>query len=79
MQESVLVEADIDERGLETGQDVVDLALVDVSDYRSASTALDIELGHVVAVQLLPLLLGVLRASPAPSAGRLLITRAVPR
>jgi hypothetical protein len=30
VQEAVLVEADVDECGLEAGQDVVDLALVDV-------------------------------------------------
>ena len=35
VEEAVLVEADVDEGGLEAGQDVVDLALVDVSDDRA--------------------------------------------
>ena len=47
MEEAVLVEADVHERGLEAGQDVVDLALVDVADDRTASAPLDVELGHI--------------------------------
>ena len=35
VQEAVLLEADVDERGLEAGQHVVDLALVDVADDRA--------------------------------------------
>ena len=44
VQEAVLVQADVHERGLEAGQDVVDLALVDVSDERAVAEALDVEL-----------------------------------
>src|SRR5205814_6503262 len=44
VQEAVLLDADVDERGLETGQDVVDPALVDVSDYRAAPAPLYVEL-----------------------------------
>jgi hypothetical protein len=57
VQEPVLLEADVDERGLEPGQDVVDLALVDVADDRSAAAALEVDLGDAVArgdVGLLP-------------------------
>ena len=49
MQEAVLVEADVDERGLEAGQDVVDLALVDVADDGAAAAALEVDLGDAVA------------------------------
>jgi hypothetical protein len=49
VQEAVLVEADVDEGGLEPGQDVVDLALVDVADDRPASATLEIDLGDAVA------------------------------
>jgi hypothetical protein len=44
VQEAVLVQADVNERGLEAGQDVVDLALVDVADNGAGSAALDVEL-----------------------------------
>ena len=44
VQEAVFVKPDVDERRLEPGQDVVDLALVDVSDDRARSAALDVEL-----------------------------------
>ena len=45
VQEAVALEADIDEGGLHAGQDVVDLALVDVADDRAPAAALDVELG----------------------------------
>ena len=44
VQEAVAVEADVDERRLESGQDVVHLALVDVADDRARAAALDVEL-----------------------------------
>ncbi len=44
VEEAVLVEADVHERGLEAGQDVVDLALVDVPDDRAVAAALYVEL-----------------------------------
>ena len=50
VQEAVLVEPDVDEGGLEAGQDVVDAALVDVADDRAAATALEVDLGDAVAV-----------------------------
>ena len=49
VQEAVLVEADVDERGLEAGQDVVDLALVDVADDRARAAPLEVDLGGAVA------------------------------
>ena len=52
VEEAVLVEADVHERRLEAGQDVVDLALVDVSDDRPAALALDVELGDPPVVGL---------------------------
>ena len=60
VEEAILVEADVHERGLEAGQDVVDLALVDVSDDRAVALALDVELGNspVVSLLLLPLTSG---------------------
>jgi hypothetical protein len=51
VEEAVLVEADVHERGLEAGQDVVDLALVDVSNDRPAALALDVELGNSPVVR----------------------------
>ena len=50
VQEAVSLEADVDESGLHTGQDVVDLALVDVADDRAAATPLDVELGDLPLV-----------------------------
>src|SRR5207248_2829987 len=44
VQEAVLVEPDVDERGLEPGQHVVDAALVDVSNDGPRAAALYIEL-----------------------------------
>ncbi len=56
VEEAVLVEADVHERGLEAGQDVVDLALVDVPDDRAVAAALYVELrdAPVVGLSLLP-------------------------
>src|SRR5215213_4992574 len=50
VQKAVLVEADVDEGGLEPGQDVVDLALVDVADDRAVAAALEVQLGDAVAL-----------------------------
>jgi hypothetical protein len=61
VQEAVLVEADVDERGLEAGQDVVDLALVDVADDRAVAAALEVQLRDAVA-------LGGVAAAPAAGA-----------
>ena len=47
VEEAVALEADVDEGGLHAGQDVVDLALVDVADDRAPAAALDVELGDV--------------------------------
>ena len=49
VQEAVLLEADVDERRLEPGQDVVDLALVDVADDRPRAAALEVDLGDAIA------------------------------
>ena len=49
VQEAVLVEADVDERRLEPGQDVVDLPLVDVADDGAPAAALEVDLGDAVA------------------------------
>ena len=49
VQEPVLVEPDVDEGGLEAGQDVVDAALVDVADDRAPAAALEVDLGYAVA------------------------------
>ena len=49
VQEAVLVEADVDERRLEAGQHVVDLALVDVADDRARAAPLEVQLGDPVA------------------------------
>src|SRR5207247_4162694 len=45
VQEAVLLEADLDERGLHAGEDVVDCALVDVAGDRAALRALEVDLG----------------------------------
>ena len=45
VEEAVLVEADVDERGLQPGQDVVDLALVDVPDDGAVAPSLEVQLG----------------------------------
>jgi hypothetical protein len=49
VQEAVLVQADVDEGGLEAGQHVVDPALVDVADDRAVAATLEVELGDLVA------------------------------
>jgi hypothetical protein len=58
VQEPVLLESDVDEGGLEAGQDVVDLALVDVADDRPAAATLEVDLGDAVPRRDLRLLLG---------------------
>ncbi len=50
VQEAVLLEADVDERGFEAGQDVVDAPLVDVADDRPRAAALEIELRDPVVL-----------------------------
>src|SRR5947209_8077973 len=49
VQEAVLLEADVDEGGLQAGQDVVDLALVDVADDRAIAASLYVELSDAIA------------------------------
>ena len=49
VQEPVLVEPDVDEGRLESGEDVVDAALVDVADDRAPTAALEVDLGYAVA------------------------------
>ena len=49
VQEAVLLEADVDERRLETVEHVVDAPEVDVADDRAASAPLDVQLGDAVA------------------------------
>src|SRR5262249_20447756 len=61
VEEAVSLQADVHERRLHPGQDVVDLALVDVADDRAAAAALNVELGHLPFIArggLLPLLGG---------------------
>ena len=48
VQEAVLLQADVDERGLQAGEHVVDPALVDVADDRAAAAPLEIQLGDLV-------------------------------
>jgi len=45
VQKAVLLEADVDERGLHSGEHVVDSPLVDVADDRPPPAPLDVELG----------------------------------
>jgi hypothetical protein len=52
VEEAVLVEAYVHEGGLEAGQDVVDLALVDVPDDRAVAAALYVELRDAPVVGL---------------------------
>ena len=49
VQEPVLVESDVDEGRFQSGEDVVDAALVDVADDRAATAALEVDLGYAVA------------------------------
>jgi hypothetical protein len=67
VEEAVLVEADVHEGRLEPGQDVVDLALVDVADDRAASLALDVQLSDSPVGRAARLLLAAASA-PASSA-----------
>jgi hypothetical protein len=46
VQESVSLQADVDERGLHSGEDVVYDPLIDVADDGARAAALYIELGH---------------------------------
>src|SRR6202012_1858464 len=63
VQKAVLLQADVDERGFEAGEDVVDLALVDVADDRAVALALQIQLGNpVVPGRLTAATRGALRA-----------------
>ena len=48
VQEPVLLQADVDERGFQPGEDVVHAALVDVAHDRAGSASLDVELGDLV-------------------------------
>src|SRR5262249_4481664 len=50
VEEAVSLQADVDERRLHPGQDVVDLPLVDVADDRATAAALDVELGDLPLV-----------------------------
>ena len=50
VQEAVLLEADLDERGLHAREDVVDGALVDVARDRAALRALEVDLGGTVVL-----------------------------
>src|ERR1700683_3502212 len=49
VQKAVLLQADVYERGLQPGQDIVDLALVDVADDRTPAAALYVELSDTVS------------------------------
>src|SRR5207248_1624294 len=51
VEEPVLLEADLDERGLHPGQDVVDLAEIDVAGDRAALRALEVDLGDPVVLE----------------------------
>src|SRR5215216_7200961 len=51
VEEAVLLEADLDERGLHPGEDVVDGALVDVARDRAALGALEVDLGGSVVLE----------------------------
>ena len=83
VQEAVLLEADVDERGLHAGEHVVDAALVDVADDRAAAAALDVELGDApVLVDLRHALRPLLLLLVLPGAAFLLssiATRVSPR
>ena len=51
VEEAVLLQADLDERRLHPGQDVVDDALVDVAGDRTAARALEVDLGDPVVLK----------------------------
>ena len=48
VEKAVLLQADVDERGFQAGQDVVDPALVDVAHDRAGTATLEIELGDLI-------------------------------
>ena len=83
VQEPVLLEADLDERGLHAGQDVLDPPLPDVAHHRALAAALDVDLGDVPVLQDRDARLGavdrhqdLLRQGSPPSARRLTSPRA---
>src|SRR5439155_12694210 len=51
VEEPVLLESDLDERGLHPRQDVLDAPLVDVPGDRSPPRALEIHLGHLAVLE----------------------------
>ena len=51
VEEAVLLEADLDERGLHAREDVVDDALVDVAGDRAPTRAFEVHLGHAVVFE----------------------------
>ena len=51
VQETVLLEADLDERGLHAREDVVDCALVDVARDRAALGTFEVDLGRAVVLE----------------------------
>ena len=51
VEEAVLLEADLDERGLHPGQDVVDLAEIDVAGDRAAVGPLEVDLGDLAVLE----------------------------
>ena len=51
VEEAVLLQADLDERRLHAGEDVVDDALVDVAGDRAAPGALEVDLGYSVVLE----------------------------
>ncbi len=51
VEEAVLLEADLDERGLHAGQDVVDAAEVDVARDRAALRPLEVDLGDLAVLE----------------------------
>ena len=51
VEEAVLLEADLDERGLHPGQDVVDAAEVDVAGNRAALRPLEVDLGGLAVLE----------------------------
>ena len=51
VEEAVLLEADLDERGLHAGQDVVDAAEVDVAGDRAALRPLEVDLGDLAVLE----------------------------
>src|SRR5262249_5865127 len=60
VQKAVLLQADVDERGLQSWEDVVDLPLVDVADDRAPTATLYVQLSYAMVGP---------RAATAPLAG----------